>query len=680
MSAANMRGDKRRGSLHGPYFSTLSLFVHYKVDHTLKAPLENSPLFKRTQHNPATPQIHNAPDRGNRKLSNMLSARFTCSSMDDAAQPAKFTTREWTPVDVTAHNRRAHAFAQTGTILSFKTRSLSVTSSRGFGRELPPMGHTRPSLTGRRYTIDASLATRAFQEERDYAKYDYKNLRENFSYPTQPSAKVNVSLRETDEPVQRRIQLTLPDPLRYRDLHRWGRVWPHDDGGGVYCHVGDGLLTNEDFYTIMDLKGNDCWYRDNVLDVALQLSSIYHEANEHSIAVASIWTVQAVHVSIRYGRGISELQAYIPMLTDKKWVFVPLNDGIGHTSAEDFVGTHWSLLVIDRPNKRAHYIDGLGNGMEHYARQFASTFQKMLGDEEEYNFIIESNAPHQWDHNRYPSSWDVGPCGPYVVKMIHLMLDHIRKCQQDGEEISFSFGPDMSSYFNFNSFEERWSLVFNLASVKASEVAEDRTTKHDDIALGLSRPLGYTGFRNPAWSTYDAPLLDFHNSLTARKLARYNELRALSHDRNNSIDGQSSSGSSGGISINSGASGTHGQSANNQAQDSQLGNEVNMHHRLDSIMVNADDEVRGKEVSEDEHPSEEILIEEVQRSPSLDPASSPIYNSPQSIIHGQSNLRPNGPLDGETIHYDRNTQHSDDQRAATWQSTFPCSGLYKVSD
>jgi hypothetical protein len=453
------------------------------------------------------------------------------------------------PANITAHNRRAEAFAQTGTILSVKTAALYVNSSRGFGRELAPMGSTQPSFRSRRYTIDASLVTRGFQEERDYVHNDYSNIPEDFSYLEQPSAKVHASPRETDEPVLRPIPLTLPDPLRYRDLHRWGRIWPQSADNKTHCRVGDAWLTNDDFFTIMNINGHDCWYRSNTIDVALQACSKHYEAEEHGIEVATTGTVQAFHSSINQGGSMADLRDYVPMLEGKQWIFIPMNDGIGQTSLEHTVGTHWSLLILDRPNKRAHYIDGLGQGMEPYARQFASIFKEVLGDEA-YDFTIESHAPGQWTHNAY-SGYDGGPCGPYVVKMIRLMIAHIRQRQQEGKPILFDFAPNDRSLFKFDSLEERWCLAYSLASCRASQVADERATEHDNAALGFPRPRGYTAFRNPPWSTYDGPLFGDITTLTFRKLENYRRLKELQQNRKDSMCSESSSGSSGGISIGS---------------------------------------------------------------------------------------------------------------------------------
>ncbi|KAF2449845.1 hypothetical protein P171DRAFT_507584 [Karstenula rhodostoma CBS 690.94] len=488
--------------------------------------------------------------------------------MENAAQPENRVGLEWQPQNTSVYSQRMHALAQTRTRIAHEIDSLYVASSRGFGRELPPMALTRPPLESRRYTVDASLVTGALQYQRDYGVYNYEREPENLTYLTQSGAKIEVSARETDEPFQRQTQLTLPDPLRYRELHRWGcfrpvfdpAKYPGDDGvrrfnNDKYVEFGDFSLSNEDFTTIMDMTGHDAWYRDNVVDAALELCSIYHGAEDNEIMAVSSVTVQTFK-----GAAISDeesymfdLKDYLPMFQGKKWIFIPLNDGIGETSAAEYRGNHWSLLVIDRPRKQALYIDGMGRDMEKMAERYAYALRKILGDEE-YTFSIQENAPHQWNHNATPHA-DCGPCGPYIVKMIQIMMAHICKMRNAGleAEIGFHLTREFSAQFNFDSYAERRALEYNIASFKADKVARERATNHANTVLGLPRPLDQTAFANPTWPTYDAPLFT-QNALTFRKLDMYRNLTTYQSQRDTSVFSDSSSGSSGGISINSEAS------------------------------------------------------------------------------------------------------------------------------
>lgn len=588
--------------------------------------------------------------------------------MENAAQPANPATHEWMPQTVSAHNQRAKAFAQTGTHLRLETDTLFVTSSRGFGRELPPLGLTRPPFKNRRYTVDVSLATGVLQYQRDYAIHNYEREPEDLSYPIQSIANMDISARETDEPVQRRTQLTLPDPLRYRELHRWGRILPHMDSdkypgvdgwwrfnNDTYTQFSSHPLRNEDFLTIMDMTGDNCWYRDDIMDAALALCSIYYGAEDNEIMIVGSAAAQAFKFAAMTDGELdmNELRAYAPLFQGKKWIFMPLNDGIGETSAEQFRGSHWSLLAIDRPNKKAHYIDGLGIGMKNMAKRYACALQKLIGDggDEEYKFSIEWNAPHQWDKNFTPHS-DWGPCGPYVLKMIKIMMDDICTSRNAGceAEIGLHLEPGFSARFDFNSYAERRSLEYTIASFKADQVTKQRATIHAIIVLGLPRPLEQTGFDNITWSTYDAPLFT-EKSLTLRNMRKYREIAYLQYQRHTSIHSDSSNSSSGGISIQSEASGTH-RGFHDGAQDDRLASDVEMQDRSVSTAVHDNGGVRIEEVFDDndELLPDWVILDQTQGSPSLESLSSPIYNAPQS-----------GRSHEETVHSDVNTEKHIDQ-------------------
>ncbi|OAG12269.1 uncharacterized protein CC84DRAFT_1226364 [Paraphaeosphaeria sporulosa] len=566
--------------------------------------------------------------------------------MEYAAPPADGADRRWKPQDVTAHNQRAHAFAQTRAMIRLETESLFVTSSRGFGRELPPTGLARPPLKSRRYTIDASLATRAFQYERDYTANNYDRLPEDLTYPTQFIAKTNVSAREIDERVQLGIQLTLPDPLRYRELHRWGRVlpqfnedrYPGDDGerrfmNDTYIQFSDGPLRNEDFITITSMTYGS-WYRDDVMDAALALCSIYYGAEDNEIMVVGSGTSQAFKfAAMTHGElDMTELRAYAPIFQGKKWILMPLNDGIGETSTGQFHGTHWSLLAINRPSKSAHYIDGYGYSMEKMAKCYACALQKML-DDEEYDFYIEWNSPDQWSNNSTPFI-DWGPCGPYVVKIVKIMMAHIRNHQNVGREadITLHLNSSFRSQFDFDSYSERRALEYTIASFEADQVARERATLYANTVLGLPRPLDQAEVGNPTWSNHDAPLFTQETSqcLTLRKLGNYRELahRQRQHRRHTPVYTSSSSGSSGGISVNSEASGTHRRFACNGAQSGQFANDVEMQERPVSTAVNDDGcGVRIEEFFDNDNDYCSLNLampDQSRRSPSLDTPSSSI--------------------------------------------------------
>ncbi|KAJ4360776.1 uncharacterized protein N0V89_001343 [Didymosphaeria variabile] len=476
-------------------------------------------------------------------------------------------------------------------------------------------------------------------------------MQQDFTYPNQPRARQFRSVRETDEPVQRQTLLPFPDPLRYRILHRWGYVLPpvNDD---TYAHIGNALLSNEDIWSIMQLTGIYSWYRDTVLDAALELTSLYYDGETNGIAVASSTTAQCVQFAATGvdDAAMIELRAYKTMFDDKKWIFVPLNDGMGGTSAEEVRGGHWALLAIDRPNKRAHYIDGLFSwavDWQNIAQSLALAFGNLLGDGK-YDFYVEQNAPHQWNHNSFGSA-DSGPCGPYVVKMVQTMMHHIYHSQLHGveDQISLHLEYGMSFLFIFNSFEERQSLVYTLAGFKASQVANDRAMKHDDMVLGQPRPLGLIELRNPASLVYDSALFE-RNSLTFHKLEYHRILALHQHQRNMSTSTQSSSGSSGGIDITSVASGSQIPVGYDGSQDDQIANEVEMRDRPASTVGTDDDYVRIEEVPNNEFSPYWYIREH------LELPSNVSQNRAEMIRPHQNTQRSNDQYPQYPIHADQN--------------------------
>lgn len=568
--------------------------------------------------------------------------------MGDVAQPTHLAWSDWTPQNVSTHDQHAHAFAQTGTHLRIKTESLFVIASRGFGRELSSTKSFRPSLKSRRYTIDVSLSTGDEQCRRDYATYEYDRSPEDLTYPMQSTAKMGVTVRETDEPVQFQTQLIVPDPLRYRELHRWGRVMPHFDENrypgidgerrfmmDTYARFIDGPLMNEDYMTVTSTT-SESWYRDDVMDAALALCSIYYKGEENGIKVVGSATTQVLNFAAMGELDMNELQAYAPAFEGKKWIFMPLNNGIGGTTLGQFEGSHWSLLAIDRPNRAAHYIDGMkDSGMDKMASRYARALQKML-DDEEYNFFIECHAPGQWNDNGARVDW--GPCGPYVLAIIRIMMSRIRDFQIAGheEDVALHIEPDFRSRFGFDSHDERRSLEYTIASYKADQVAEQRAMIHAQTVLGLSRPLARVEEKEFTWAAYDAPLFtrDSRKCLTWRKVREYVERSRSQLQRRESGQSGSSSSSSGGITIISDTHDIHHGLKPLGADDGDCLEDVEMRDEPLSAAANDSEDVRIEEIFDDDDddngnqtsPYWPISIE-AQQSSGLEASSLPVYNA-----------------------------------------------------
>ncbi|KAF1968274.1 hypothetical protein BU23DRAFT_558686 [Bimuria novae-zelandiae CBS 107.79] len=522
---------------------------------------------------------------------------------------------------IQAHDQCALAFMQTGAHLSHQSATLFITASRGFDRLPAPMSATRPALKHRRYTIDASVAPGAFPQLHDYSRYTYGSENEDFTPWAQPRAthlkfeQLSVRPRETDEPVHRRQQYPLPDPLRYRDLHRWGNVWPPFNID-PYVTVGNAKPTNEDFRLSIERKGSDCWWRDTILDSSLELILQYYNVEARGVGIATSVITMCLQFAQYEDANLNEVREYKAMFEDKKWIMIPLNDGIAATSAEETAGSHWALLAIDRPNHTAHYIDGWSvtrssRSWQAIAIGFTCAMENLLS--ERYIRILQYDAPGQWEHNKSGGSdggpcRDHGPCGPYVAKMVEYLVKRIIDHQDQGLEanINFDLDTDAVDYFEreFDSVETRCYLAYTLAGAKASQVANERAEHHDEEALRELSREEISASREPAPLLYD-PALFSKTALTHKAVAKQYQRQQEAQFRSNwwssTIASSSTSGSSGGIFLigeangiyDAGFQGNHYGVLNNEGQNGAIMNDETTFPALNG-------EVRIEEVSDDD--------------------------------------------------------------------------------
>ena len=466
--------------------------------------------------------------------------------------------QQWAAVSTAAHDERAHIFRQTTTTLSYHSDRLAVTSSRGFARELAPMKPTSAHRS-RRYTIDVTVTSGAFPQERNYLIDLYNTQYEDFEPPLQPrsqqarDADRKKYVRQTDEPT-RQLLLSLPDPLRYRDFHRWGFIRPpYTTATYLSLEMGAARIDNPEFCSIVNNTGTDSWYENDVIDMALYLLSRYYKCEANGIGIVDSNTIMCIRYAGFGPDEIGPLSVYKSQLEDKKWIFVPLNEGMKAIANDAFHGSHWSLLAIDRINRCAHYVDGWGSTRyspewHKLAEDSARAVGSILG--EQYPLTVELGAPDQWSDNT-SGQCDFGPCGPYVIKMIQLYVEHLIQAQRSGLVNQIKLGQDAftQNYFRqrFNSYNERWSLVYTIAGVKASQVANVRAAEHEQAALG-SIPAAWTDPFDwkPAPMFYD-PAMFTEDALTHRQYKKHQNLQIAAQLRYQSMRQSDTSSSSGGI-------------------------------------------------------------------------------------------------------------------------------------
>jgi len=392
-----------------------------------------------------------------------------------------------------ALTNRSRIFTQTHVIARHKTAQVYATSSRGFQRELPPTRQTRPALRQRRHSVDVVTV--------DYWPRELCGWpdEEDVAVPSMPIQFEPAQRRclELDEPIQREPVAAFPVARRYRMLdraqnHHYPPAYgPHADD--TYLELPKSSLSNRDARTITALSLPDGWFADNILDVALELISLEIDAESHEICIANSLMAQCLFIpglGDSDGNNYAGMAEYKKMFENKKWIFIPINDGILEKDATSTQGAHWSFIAVNRRDRVAHYVDSLFSKNWKY-QDLAGTIATGLGNilGEEYDFRVEYHAPDQWAHNSYDDSrgWDMGPCGPFVVTMINLYVQEIIRVRNAGLEdaLSLRIGDGYGEIFRhlFDSFRVRCNIVERLARLKIKLEADRLTSQHDAIVL-----------------------------------------------------------------------------------------------------------------------------------------------------------------------------------------------------
>jgi len=224
----------------------------------------------------------------------------------------------------------------------------------------------------------------------------------------------------TNLPLQRRPRNLFPGSKRSYEFHSPGSVITLIDSKAIYTRLSGNILTHDDIQKIPLRVGYDTWFTDQILDFIFEMIRQVYRTDETGIGIIDTATGQLLS-----GSGdIAMQEEYREMLEDKNWIFVPINDAYGQTdsSGQGVPGQHWSLLAIDRPNRKAHYVDstlssyvsyGFGMVIDNIARNLGNFYR------EQYEVLIDVNAPNQSRHN---IARDPGACGPYVIYMVSLFV------------------------------------------------------------------------------------------------------------------------------------------------------------------------------------------------------------------------------------------------------------------
>ncbi|KAF2001726.1 hypothetical protein P154DRAFT_562442 [Amniculicola lignicola CBS 123094] len=374
------------------------------------------------------------------------------------------------------HLSSASGQSRTNRVLRYVSRAITVHATRGGVAGLPPTQPTRPSLRDRRYTIDVHNAALARPED-----FPVQHLVRALNQPDK-------SCMEVDLPIQNMNYLKFPHPLRHRELYRVCK------GESTFLELETSLLTWEDLVLITD-TGQHSWMQDSSLNVALELLGLDFDCKEHGIVFANSFSGQVLWRVGNYGDVDGNDYAYHgdekSLFRGKDFIFIPINDGY-HNEHGDIGGTHWSLLVVNMITKTAHYIDSF---LREQSREMEIGFTVTVGLSriigEHIGFEVEWFAPQQFEHNLF--NGDCGACAPSVYYMSFVLVDQIRRLQDNGfgeglrmvAQLPEGMGEDFR-YWNFNSLHVRRRMQKRILEEKAFQtntLAQQLTAKHDQEVL-----------------------------------------------------------------------------------------------------------------------------------------------------------------------------------------------------
>jgi hypothetical protein len=260
----------------------------------------------------------------------------------------------------------------------------------------------------------------------------------------------------------------------------------------VYLQLGDIHIKNYYFNHILTLNGHsEAWMDDSILNTALEALRRITCCSSHQIDILDTNTAQILHMAEAMEEAQDACYDYLRQrFYGKKWIFIPINDGVDSIHERDPSGTHWSLVIVDRIHNDVFYYDSMrryGSRIMGIAQSVARGLLQVLGeDTKRYKWCEQQNSPNQWTHNR--CTIDNGACGPFVWKMCSHMIEHIKEHRWVGREghCSLALEEGFPEYFRlmFDSWlvrQEMWNLI---AHFKKRDVDVPRfIEEHDRVAV-----------------------------------------------------------------------------------------------------------------------------------------------------------------------------------------------------
>ncbi|OAL03514.1 hypothetical protein IQ06DRAFT_108331 [Phaeosphaeriaceae sp. SRC1lsM3a] len=273
----------------------------------------------------------------------------------------------------------------------------------------------------------------------------------------------------------------------------------------------------EDLLKITSLNAPDCYIAGEVLCVALDL--ITEERSREDIVVLSDFTMQLLHSVGTAEETVESTLAQYPTLYDNfldgsvRWIITPCSDGSAHhrtnvisTSQANrdqskgnpadhndppvteiqkdkhtdtnmprqlfsSIGGHWGLLIVDKTNKVAHWVDsrltlrtqGGETKIRHMFLPGAVAGKVLAGIDEvlstrdgfvkgQFDASTLKYTPQTCRHNRTRN--DGGACGPFIFAFLRHLYDNPTKL----ENLKASFSRRKLGNLIFNSEEDRKAI------------------------------------------------------------------------------------------------------------------------------------------------------------------------------------------------------------------------------
>lgn len=374
-----------------------------------------------------------------------------------------------------------------------------------------PTKTTKPPLRKRRYSIDVTTKdwdkdSKTYQtHEENHCSYEGDlspdrtctcvNVAGDFSQRNQfinnfRLPEISRRYEEYDPMILQAPAASLPNPLRYQHLNVWPAKHPPHDFD-EYLTLGDGTLQNFYFNHILTVDGSEAWMDDSSFNMSLEALRLFTDCSAHFIDVVNTNISQVFYMAYSSGDWNNNCyDVYRQRLRNAKWIFVPINDGVGGGSDSSASGSHWSLVVVDRVHNIGFYYDSTGisrfNTIQKVAEVVLKGVLKILQENfEDWTWMPQENSPNQWRNNIF--RWDRGPCGPFVWKMASIMIECIKRAQHVRKELAcdLNLGDDFPQWFEgqFDSFGVRWAMHNLIAHFKMIMDPPVYIEEHDRAAV-----------------------------------------------------------------------------------------------------------------------------------------------------------------------------------------------------